>query len=193
MEELAKTDATVDEVYKYILLQASSFGSKAIWRHGSKWCNTSFRNYWQPTKTSNRQSHCNPIQPYPDIILQRVKNIVQYMSDVKAYNDDANILFNFNISSNSRIYIDPPYLDSTKYGFDLDIVDYVKKLKTITDAPIFISERIKFENCQSIKLDFSKEKGGISGNRKDIFDEYLNIISDDQVFSYNRSRPKKLF
>ncbi len=34
---------------------------------------------------------------------------------------------------------------------------------------------------QTIKLDFSKEKGGISGNRTDVFDEYLNIISDKSI------------
>ena len=181
MEELAKTDATIDEVYKYILLQATSFGSKVIWRENNKWCNTSFRSYWQPTATSNRQSPTNPIQPNPTVLFQRINNIVKYMSNIKAFNDDAKILFGFNISSNSRIYIDPPYKNSTGYGFDLDILDYVSKLRKITNAPIFVSERIQFENCQSVKLDFSKEKGGISGNRTDVFDEYLNIISDKSI------------
>ena len=68
MEALSKENANIDEAYKYILLQASSFGSKQIWNKSGVWKNASFRNYWQPTKTSNRRSPVNPMQPMADEI-----------------------------------------------------------------------------------------------------------------------------
>jgi hypothetical protein len=42
MKSLAALPASVDEEYKYLLLQASSFGGKQIWRENDKWMNAFF-------------------------------------------------------------------------------------------------------------------------------------------------------
>ena len=47
IQDLYKQDANVDTAYKFLILQAASFGSKAIWRKDqNNWCTSSFRNYW---------------------------------------------------------------------------------------------------------------------------------------------------
>ncbi len=52
IKKLSLESANIDECYKYILLQASSFGGKQIWNESGVWKNTSFRDYWQPTATT---------------------------------------------------------------------------------------------------------------------------------------------
>jgi site-specific DNA-adenine methylase len=43
MEHLSKQEANIDTPYVYLLLQASSFGGKAIWIEDNHWQNCSFR------------------------------------------------------------------------------------------------------------------------------------------------------
>ena len=72
----------LSHVYKYLLLQAGSFGGKHIWISDGKWQNASFCNYWQPTKISRRRYPVNPMKPMPQTILNRVSLIRERMSNI---------------------------------------------------------------------------------------------------------------
>jgi site-specific DNA-adenine methylase len=166
-------------VYQYLLLQAGSFGSKQIYIKDDKWKNNTFRNYWQPTKNSNRKSPVNPMMPMVDTLFERVENIVNNLSGkIVAYNDDIfNILNIFsNLDNNAIIYIDPPYSNTTKYKDSFDIYELIDKLKNINDFAIYISEGVELDNAKNTYLlSKGRTKGNISGNViKKPVEEWLN-------------------
>lgn len=172
---LSKLDASIDEVYKYLILQATSFGGKQIWRENKEWKNASFRSYWQPTEKSNRRSPVTPMHPNIDEIEKRVEKIVNKCKGLKCIADDAEKVLGIIQKDNCIIYLDPPYTGTTKYGFTLDYIGYVKKIRNITYCPIYVSEKEQLSNVKdSRKLNFSSSKGGISGNRKNKHEEWLN-------------------
>lgn len=200
-ENLSRTDATIDEEYKYIILQSCSFGGKQIWREGNVWKNTSFCDYWQPTETSNRRSPVNPMHPEIDKLEQRILNISKYCKGLTCYNEDINNMINVlkNDNSDKIIYIDPPYINTTKYGFDFNHQLFVYELTKITNSPILLSEYKSYSDV-CVRLDIEGAKGGISGNRDRQINEYLNfynIDSDDLCKIHNIIKPnnfkKKLF
>ncbi len=178
MLNLSKQNASIDEEYVYLLLQASSFGSKQIWKENNVWCNTSFRSYWQPTETSSRRSPVNPMMPMPDTLLQRVRHVKEKCFGLTCFNSDIYDILNFNIEDeNAIIYIDPPYKTTTKYGFVFDINDFVEKLNRKTSISIYLSEGYKFSD-NAICLSSGRSKGGISGSRnKKANEEWLNIFN----------------
>lgn len=178
MQNLSKLNANVDEEYKYLLLQASSFGGKQIWKENDKWCNTSFRNYWLPTATSSRRSPVNPMMPMSDTLLQRIKNIQEQCEGLICLNEDIHNILNRNIKNeNAIIYIDPPYKNTTKYGFNFNIEEFINELIKKVNIPIYISEEYEFSN-NTICLSNGRSKGGISGERKKKANkEWLNIFN----------------
>lgn len=173
IKELSKVPVyktQLDISYIFLLLQASSFGSKSIWIKNDKWQNTSFRNYWLPTETSSRRSPVNPMMPMPDTLYQRVEDLCFGMDGVNGYWDDCN---NIHIEPNSIIYIDPPYDKTTRYGFKFDYMSFIKKYNK--DNIILLSEGKQLSN-KAINLTDRRHKGGISGERKKINEEWLNIF-----------------
>jgi len=105
IKELASQHSSIDKEYKYIILQASSFGGKQVYEENGKWINCGFRNYWQPTETSIRRSPVNPIQPMPSVLLERVENLVEQCKGINCINDYIDNI-DFNFDDNSIIYID---------------------------------------------------------------------------------------
>jgi site-specific DNA-adenine methylase len=174
MQQLSKTNANIDEEYKYILLQASSFGGKQIWNENGIWQNTSFRNYWQPTETSKRRSPVNPMQPMIETLIDRIKTIAIKCKGLKCYHSDIYDILHIVPDENCIVYIDPPYSNTTKYGYNFDINDFLSNLFDKTLSPIFVSEKESISD-NSIRLNFSGAKGGISGNKKGKNEEWLNI------------------
>lgn len=178
MEELSKSDALEDEEYKYLLLQSASFGGKQIWREGHKWKNTSFRSYWQPTKTSKRQSPVNPTQPSIEVIYGRVTKLVDTCYGINVINNDIETVFPI-IENDGAIYrviyIDPPYEDTTKYGFNFNLIDTLSELFNHTLSPIYVSE-YKPLNDECIRLNFNGKKGGISGGKTKVNEEWLSVF-----------------
>lgn len=198
IEKLSKYNADIDEEYIYILLQACSFGGKQIWKENGVWKNTTFRNYWKPTEYSNRKSPVNPMQPEIDVLEQRVINIVTACKGLTCYNTDIFDMIDVIKNDNSLkiIYIDPPYINTTKYGFNFNHQQFINTLKNITDCPILLSEyRIFSEVC--VALNMVGAKGGISGNRDRQITEYLNFYNVDINKINNLVKPrftkKKLF
>ena len=160
-----------DISYIFLLLQASSFGSKSIWIKDDKWQNTSFRNYWLPTETSSRRSPVNPMMPMPNTLYQRVEELTMGMDGIKGYWKDCNDIF---IEPNSVIYIDPPYDKTTKYGFEFDYMKFINEHKN--NNIILLSEGKQiFENAYNFTD--RRSKGGISGERKKVNEEWLNICA----------------
>lgn len=175
MLQLSKMDADIDEEYKYILLQAAAFGGKQIYKTKGEWQNCSFRSYWQPTETSNRRSPVNPMQPMPESIKERVELLVKCCQGLTCYNTDA-----FNIKdkvqkTNSILYIDPPYNNTTSYGFKFDYEAFIAYMKANTQASIYVSEKEKLNNAtKAIQLAKPSKKGGIIGYSKVTKEEWLN-------------------
>jgi len=160
--------ADIDTPYIFLILQASSFGSKAIWIKNNKWMNTSFRSYWLPTETSNRRYPVNPMHPMPKTLIQRMKIICVKMRGITAKYMD---IVDYRPESGT-VYIDPPYSNTTLYGHNFNVLDYVKNIK----LPTFVSEGVPLSN-QSYLISTGTTRGGISGNRKNIHQEWLSFFS----------------
>lgn len=177
IKELSKTNADVDEEYKYILLQASSFGGKQIYKKDGKWQSPSFRNFWQPTETSNRRSVVNPMMPMIDELEKRVKILVDNCKGLTCHHKDIYEMLDVieNDKSDKVIYIDPPYTNTSGYAFSFDYSDFLSRLFDVTVAHIFVSEKEKISD-EAIQLNFSGAKGGINGNRKNKNEEWLNVF-----------------
>lgn len=159
-----------DISYMFLLLQASAFGSKSIWIKDDKWQNCSFRNYWLPTETSSRRSPVNPMMPMPETLFERVADLTVGMDGVNGIWGDCNDIA---IESNSVIYIDPPYSNTTGYGFEFDYMSFISKHRN--NNIILLSEGRQLSDT-AYNLTDRRSKGGISGERKKVNEEWLNIF-----------------
>ena len=162
--------------YHYLLLQSGSFGSKQIWVENDKWKNNSFRSYWTPTETSNRRSPVNPMMPMPNTLFDRVKNIVDYMAgSINAINLDISKI-EWHFDKNSIVYIDPPYKNTTGYGFNFDYEEFI--INNWAYVNIYVSEGYKMDSVEdAILLSKGRAKGSISGDiKKKPTEEWLNIF-----------------
>jgi 16S rRNA G966 N2-methylase RsmD len=168
MENLSRFSSSVATPYVFLLLQASSFGGKAIWIDGSKWKTHGFRSYWEPTETSNRRSHVNPMMPMPDTLFERVKEITKGMKGVTGICDSIEKLR----PQQSVIYIDPPYGRTTAYGHEVADIKKTGIDMFFGGNEVFISEGEPLgENA--VCLSNGRAKGGISGNRNIANKEWL--------------------
>ena len=180
LKELSKENPIIDEGYKYILLQAGSFGGKQIWRDGNKWVSCSFRNYWQPTETSSRRSPVNPMIPMPNTIKERMKIVVDKCKGLTCLHMDIwefleYIRFRNTNEGKSIFYLDPPYKGVSGYGFNFDWEDFISLLFDETLSPIYVSECERYSD-EAYQLNFKGAKGGMSGKRKGKNEEWLNIF-----------------
>lgn len=177
IKELSKQPSHIDTEYIFLLLQASSFGSKSIWITENTWQNTSFRSYWLPTETSSRRSPVNPMMPMPNTLFSRVEKLVKSMKGVSGYNLDIESLITFD--DNSIVYIDPPYKNTTGYGYCFNIDSYIHSVLSSAKlhnkkVKVYISEGYKMAE-NAIQITGNRSKGGISGERKSKNEEWLNI------------------
>lgn len=175
MTALSKEPLNCDECYRYIILQACSFGGKQIWHDGEEWRNAFFRSYWEPTPTSIRRSPANPMQPSPKTLWSRVRAIASACNGITCYRQDVTSILKQDIPDNSVIYLDPPYRGTTGYAYTFDVDGFISKLKNKTKAPLFVSEGIPLSN-DSIRLNFGGANGGISGHRSSKHQEWLSRI-----------------
>jgi len=173
--KLAGTDASVDEHYKYLILQACSFGGKQIWREGSAWRNAFFRRYWLPTPVSVRRSPANPMQPGPDELFSRVERIVAAAQGVRCIHGDIGLVLDETIEHDAVVYIDPPYGNTTGYGFGFDLQALVRDLEAKGIKNILVSEGAPV-SADAVRLSFGGPKGGISGARTGKHEEWLNAF-----------------
>ena len=170
IKDLYKNPTYDNLVYEFLLLQATSFGSKSVWWENDKWCTSSFRNYWQPNGIAKRTSPVNPMIPMPEVIYERVKGLCENLKGIKGYWDNCDDIY---IEPNSIIYIDPPYINTSGYGFNFNYMNFINLHKN--NNIIFLSEGIKLSD-NAIQISGERKKGGINGNRKTKNDEWLNIF-----------------
>jgi site-specific DNA-adenine methylase len=161
------------EAELYPVLQACSFGGKQIWRKGERWANACFRDYWEPTATSIRRSHANPMQPSPIELRRRIETLATGMRGITCLHTDINTVFDDPFPNDAVVYIDPPYQSTTGYGFDFDVVSFTNRFREVSQAPLFVSEGIALTD-NALMLTFGGAKGGISGNRKGKHEEWLS-------------------
>ena len=156
----------IDVVPYWLVLQAGSFGGKHIWTKDGKFMNASFRSYWKPTATSSRRSPVNPMMPMPETLLNQVKVVVGNMSPIKACQADV-LDFNWEWYESSRnkdkvvVFIDPPYIGTTGYGFDLDYKVWLKGLNLPSNYSVYITDYVQHSSTYWELSNTSK--GGISG------------------------------
>jgi hypothetical protein len=168
--ELAKQPVNSDAVYIFLILQAGAFGGKAVFFDESdqfrRWANCTFRDYWQPTATSNRRSPVNPMMPMPDTLFERVGKLVNGMAAVKGLHQYAEFV---RPPGNALVYIDPPYEGTTGYGDTIDIPAYIGRLR----ARCYVSEG-RALSPNAVCISTGRCKGGISGERKKANEEWLS-------------------
>lgn len=160
--------------YTFLLLQASSFGSKAIWTKNNKWQNTTFRNYWEPTETSNRRSPVNPMMPMPETLFSRMEALVSGLRGVKGASVDVSSVL---LPPDCIVYVDPPYDKTTGYGHHLDIIA-LKRLAQRLSRTILVSEGKPLSDRHiKVETEGARKKGGISGERAEANAEYVSWVS----------------
>lgn len=169
-----------DVIPVWLILQAGSFGGKHIYTESGVFKNASFRNYWRPTETSNRRSPVNPMMPMPKTLLRQVSDVVSCMSPIKAHKGFVED-FNWDHYEGSRtmknvvVFIDPPYNNTTKYGFDLDYIEFMKILKTLPcNYSVFITDYVAHSDVYWELL--KTNKGGISGSSSKSRTEILSKL-----------------
>lgn len=175
MEVLAAQPLDGNEAELYPLLQACSFGGKQIWRTVDGWKNAFFRDYWEPTPTSVRQSPANPMQPSATELSRRVQALIVGMRGITSHQADIFSILNKPLPNNSVVYVDPPYRNTTNYGFGFDVREFVAEYQKINSVPLFVSEGIPLVET-AVKLAVLGPKGGISGSREGRHEEWLNQI-----------------
>lgn len=170
VEELSKSNSNINTEYIFLVLQSASFGGKAIWKQDDKWHTHGFRDYWLPTETSVRRSPSNPMSPMPNTLLERMKLLIEKAKGINAIHMNVTDFNNF--KDGSIIYIDPPYSNTTGYGYDFDLLNYIKSI----NKKCYVSEGKKISE-NAIKISKSK-KSGITGKRKSSNEEWINIFND---------------
>lgn len=166
MDELSRQPASIDTPYVYLLLQASTFGGKALWITDGRWSVNSFRSYWMPTATSNRRSPVNPMMPMPETLYERLGRLCEGMQGVTAACMDCREI----MPINGVVYIDPPYQGTAGYGSEyFDVVPFAWGLR----VPCYVSEGRALTDY-AVCLSQGRVKGGMSGNRAKANAEWLS-------------------
>ncbi len=185
MESPAKQPINEGEsiCYKFLLLQAASFGAKPVSRDGwtsvgARWVTHGFRNFWLPTETSNRRSHVNPMMPMPETLLERVQSIAQGMKGVTGMQHDVTKLCY--LKSGSVVYTDPPYGCLTAYARGLDAAKLAQRC-IAEECVVFVSEAKPLVGGEPIRISASRKKGGVSGNRKAAHEEWISVFRPAKV------------
>jgi len=182
LNELARAPVNEDAVYVFLLLQAGSFGSKAIWFEEGRWQNLGFRALWRPTGEETPQARARtrhrddryvlPMMPMPTTIFKRTHAIAKAMYGV--HGSRQNVLDVLPTVTAGTIYADPPYEDTAGYGYALD----VPTIRKLARLPVWVSEGKAFAD-DAIRLSAGREKGGISHTRKVANAEWLSYCVPD--------------
>ena len=78
------------------------------------------------------------------------------------------------ISENSIVYIDPPYQNTTPYGYDFDVVDFATNLPN----KCYVSEGKRLSSdCVMVVGESERKKGGINCKKaKKSNEEWLSVF-----------------
>jgi site-specific DNA-adenine methylase len=95
---------------------------------------------------------------------------------LRCIHGDTSQALSISYSSNTIIYIDPPYSGTTGYGFTFNLASTVKELKEMRVLEVFVSECMPISK-NAIRLNFGGPKGGISGNKIARHEEWLSACA----------------
>lgn len=170
LEGMASRPLGEDSVYTFLLLQAGSFGGKAVGLRDGRWIAHGFRSYWTPKPGCNRKSPVNPMMPMPVTLLARVQEIVRRCKGLAGTASDVT---DFRPPERAVVYIDPPYKDTTDYAEGgLDVAGIARGM----GCPCYVSEARPVGDC-SLLLSAGRRKGGISGKRSKVNEEWLSAFN----------------
>jgi hypothetical protein len=115
------------------------------------------------------------MQPGPDELFARVRDIVHAAKGVRCIHNDIGLVLDEEFDSRAVVYIDPPYGNTTSYGFDFDLRVLVEALEAKGLKNIFVSEGSPVSN-EAVRLHFGGPKGGISGSKPGRHEEWLSAF-----------------
>lgn len=173
LERLVSSSSRMHEAELYPILQANSFGGKQITNKDGRWDNACFRDYWEPTENSIRRSPANPMQPSPAELKRRITAIVRNMLGVNGIRGDIMSFFSFDVPTDSIVYVDPPYMNTTGYSYMFNITEFIQKYQSTFKSPLYVSENVALGK-DAIKLQLHGANGGITGSRRSKHEEWLS-------------------
>jgi len=171
LDAMASEPPGEDYVLRFLLLQAGSFGGKAVGMRGGRWVTHGFRSYWVPGPHHNRRTPVNPMMPMPGTLLARVREIAERCEGLTGMSADVR---SFSPPPAAVAYIDPPYGGTTDYsgGPPLDVSRIAEGL----GCPCYVSEARPLSD-NAVLLSAGRRKGGISGRRAGANEEWLSAFN----------------
>lgn len=160
-----------DVPYLYLILQAASFGAKAIWLDGDRWQHHGFRAYWEPKPTSRYRYPINPMHPMPGTIYARMEEVCKRMRGVRGRCVDATAV---HYVPHSCLYIDPPYQGTLGYGHTLFLQPILDNTPT---CRVYVSEQEPLTQA-AVQLTGRETRGGVSGQATHTRQEWLSFFNE---------------
>lgn len=113
----------------------------------------------------------NPMMPMPNTLYSRVADVCDNMLGVKGMHINMEDF----VPSDGIVYIDPPYDNTTSYGYSFDVLRWISKCP----VPCFVSEAKPLGDAGiTMTISNGRKKGGISGDRKSSPNkEWLSIFN----------------
>lgn len=136
LEDLATQPATRDTAPVFLLLQAGSFGGRAITDEGGRWRHHGFRTHWRGEVRGRECQETRPtLAPRLPELLRRVEALVNALPGrVRGWRARAE---DWRGHSDETVYIDPPYRGTLEYPHELDAVALAERLPSV----VWVSER----------------------------------------------------
>jgi hypothetical protein len=156
IESVADTGDTSPEVF--LLLSAAAYGSVGVWHDGTDWRRGdagssrgySARSYWEPGPNSRETKPRGTIFT-PEKIVERARASASALCGATVIHglaEDVEYL-------PATMYIDPPYVGVSGYGFAMDMPTLLEKAK----GPVFCSEQT-VQNSPDRVINLGQRKGG---------------------------------
>ena len=159
--------AAVDRPAVFLVLQAASFGGRAIGWGRDGWMHSGWRRLWEPTATSVRRSRNLPMAPSPDTLYARVERICEALCGVRGVHADVRAT-----QPTGIVYIDPPYTGTTDYPAPaFDVLGFARA-RAVT---CWVSERVPITPHATRLRD--RRVGGITGGHGATRSEWLSLVA----------------
>lgn len=163
MREQTKTRCGAADVpYLFPLLQAASFGGKAVgWSEEIGWRSHGF--------IPHGKEHPTAMSCPPWVLLERVRKLAGSLRGISAFHDQARPA---HIGKTGTVYIDPPYAGATGYGGSLS--DPVR-IGIGSERPCYVSERVALE--PGARRILGRVTSKLSGRANVDTSEYLSLFN----------------
>lgn len=172
IRELLLQPAHIDHAEVFLILQAGSFGGKAIDDAGGKWRGTA-RGFWRSPKDPKKWT--GTMMPCADEVVRRMEVLCELMLGVTARRGDFLDLKN----EQGILYIDPPYVGTSGYAGKKTIgFDFYAFATRNPNADVWVSEA-RAIGPHARLLHAGRTMGGVSGKREVPNEEWISRIAID--------------